>query len=248
MNKVKVENKRFTRSILSNIRAFLSIVLIIAIGVGFFISLKTILIQYETTTESYFESQNLADYTLTGVDFDQKDVETLGELASVEGIIGRVNVDVKRNETVLRVLSLPQDREVAVNIPYLYQGTMPSRDDEILVSNKYATEHHLSIGDRIEIFYANQFVDFVVSGIVASPEYVYLAQSASMPMVDPYDFGIIYVNEGFFFREEEPMYNELMIKFSEDVTEEVAIAEIHQRLEKTIIQATKKENQTVHDV
>lgn len=244
MENVTVENKRFIRSILSNIRAFLSIVLIIAIGVGFFISLKTILHQYESTTERYFEEQNLADYTLLGVDFDQNDVESIDQLESVEAIIGRVNVDVKRNETVLRVLSLPQDGDVTVNIPYLYEGTMPVSNEEILISNKYAYEHDLSIGDQVEIFYANDFFALVISGIIASPEYVYLAQSASMPMVDPYDFGIMFVNEGFFFQEGEPTYNEFIIKFSEGVDEEVAIEEVHQRLEKTIIQATKKENQT----
>lgn len=242
MWKLKIENKLFSRSIFSNLRTFLSIILIIGIGVGFFVSLKTILYQYETTTEQYFKSQKFADYTIKGSNFVSNDVSEIGKLSNVEAALGRVSIDGKRDGTTLRVISLPQE-DITVNIPYLFEGSLPRDNHEALISRKYANEHALDIGDKIKVLIENTTAEFSITGITASPEYVYLAQSTSMPMADPNDFGIMFVNESFFFSEGEPFYNELVIKFSENVKEEEVIKDIHQKVvDRQVVSTTKKEN------
>ncbi|MCX7920718.1 MAG: ABC transporter permease [Clostridia bacterium] len=220
---MKIENKLLLRKIKKQFTQLLAAALIVAIGVGFFVTLKTVLFQYENMSEQYYKHYSLADYTIYSVGLDQSDVDKIKHIDGVNAAQGRFVADFKSGAATIRALSIPF-KESLINKPYIYQGRHLENDDECMLLQKYAKANNLEIGDTIEIKIQNQKYVFKIAGLVSSPEYVYLVQSESVPMADAHDFGITFISENFFKSRLNSGYNQINVLF-DDGADTAKIAE-----------------------
>lgn len=226
---------------MGNARAFLSIVLIISIGIGFYITLKSFAYNLENITENYINIHGLADYTIYGSAFSEDDVDILKEMTHIKEVAPRVTIDTRYNDSQLRIMSLPLTEE-PINVPFYYDGRSPE-NGELAICRKYAKEHELNLGDEIIVQFSDSTISLIISGIIASPEYIYLSQSSSVPLASSSDFGIGYVHGQTLLRE-NIQYNEIIMLFDGDVDRGNVIRDIHSTLQPGKIQnAITKENQ-----
>ncbi|MCX8131527.1 MAG: ABC transporter permease [Clostridia bacterium] len=209
---MKIENKLLLRKIKRQLPQLISAALIVAIGVGFFVTLKTVLYQYQRMSEQYYTDYSLADYTVYSLGFEQNDVEKVSGIDGVKVAQGRFVADFKSGDATLRVISTPLEGS-AINKPYIYSGRHIKNDNEGLLLKKYADAHGLGIGDNIELKIQKEVYNLKIAGLIATPEYVYLAQSESVPMADPNDFGLLYASEGFVKEKLNSRYNQINIMF-----------------------------------
>ncbi len=172
------------RKIRGRLPQFLGMMLLVLVGSGFFVTLYTIVLSYNEKADDFFRSQNYADVTFYG-EFSEEDVAKALKVEGVSRAQGRRVQDFRENDVVLRVISLTED----VNVPYLHEGRMPAFGDECLVIRQYAAAKYLSLGDLVAVGGR----ELRICGIVSSPEYVYLVQSARMPMAPKDRFGVIFV-------------------------------------------------------
>lgn len=181
--------KLILRKTRANIGQILGMSFLIIIGSCFFISLSTISRSYEETGKAYFETQNYASATLFGT-FSEEDLSQIKNQKDIRDAAGRYVQDYHVGDGVIRAVSITD----GINLPYLYEGNMPARDDECLVLHKYAVAHNISMGDT---FMLDQR-EVKVSGIAGSPEYVYLVRSINTPMADVESFGVVFVPSTYF--------------------------------------------------
>lgn len=222
---MKIENKLLLRKIKKQFMQLLCAVIIVAVGVGFYVTLKTVHHQYKKVSEEYFFNYSLADYSVYGQDIQQKDMDEISKLMGIKAVEGRTVLDIKYKESTLRMIT--KDPEInQVNKLYLYEGEEIANDQDCLLLNKYAVANNLNIGDTIEIKIKNKTIPLTIKGLVASPEYVYLAQSENIPMADPKNFGIIYLNEKYIQRELEYTYNQINLLFEQGKDEKVIVNEV----------------------
>ena len=212
---MNIENKLLVRRIKRQLPQIIAAALIIAIGAAFFVTLKTVLLQYEKVTEEYFTEYSLADYTIYGTGFDKEDISKISHLKGVKSVQGRFTGDYRVGNAVMRVLSTPIGGN-QVNRPYIYEGRYIESDDECMLLKKHADAYRLKVGDTIELKVQNQKYNLRISALITTPEYVYLAQSESVPMADPYDFGVMLVSEGIFNSRLDSIYNEINILFDSE--------------------------------
>jgi len=177
------------RKIQSHVPQLLGLMLLLVIGVGFFITLSGIALRSEEVAEQYFIEQAYADVTFYGT-FNDENVRAISELDGIILAQGRTVQDFREGEQIFRIISLTD----GINIPFIYDGRTPLNETEglILKSNAYAMG--IAIGDTLNI--RDRYV--VITGLVTSPEYVYMVQNERITMARPDSFGVVFVRSGFF--------------------------------------------------
>lgn len=167
------------REIKSSFGRYMAILLIIALGVGFYSGLK---ISYESmvySADRYFENNHFYDYQLLStLGFDEDAEETLRNREGVLAAEGAKSADIiihkeDGTEKVVKTMSMPKD----INTLLLMSGRLPEAKDECVVDADKYTE--ADIGKKLVIADSNEEEDrdlfavkeFTIVGVVRSPLY-----------------------------------------------------------------------------
>jgi putative ABC transport system permease protein len=185
----------------------LGLILLLIVGVCFYITLFTIVHRYEETAERYFIDNAYADATFYGA-FNAESVLILSEADGVKSAQGRNIRDFRNqeNELIFRAVSLTG----GINIPYIYEGRLPENKDECVLLKRNADAMNFVIGDSITLGEN----ELIITGLIANPEYIYLVQNERTMMALQNRFGVVYVTGDFFA---EP-FNEIVVLLDNDVS------------------------------
>ncbi|MDM8270486.1 ABC transporter permease [Thermophilibacter provencensis] len=200
------------RSVRSSLGRFLAIMVIVALGCGFFAGLSMSGPDMRAAADAYYDNTGLWDLrVISTLGFGEKDV---GRLASVDGVdaaAGVMSVDamvrVDTEQVAARVASLPDEylsgEEPSLDQLILREGRYPSAAGECVVSAD-APGLGLKPGDTIEVLYesgendALSVHELTVVGTVSSSNYPYTISFGSTTlgsgMLDQY----LYVSEDTF--------------------------------------------------
>ncbi len=186
--------KDFFKEIYVNRKRFISIVLIVMLGVGFFSGIKATTPSMKYTAHKYFEDVNFFDFTMKStLGFSDSSVDILkNNIEDIENIYPAYSkdmiVNLNNSDKVIKVFSINDD----VNKLKLVEGKMPTNSDEILVDSKLSVE----LGNSINIENDNflKSTSLKVVGKVESPLYVSVERGNSN-IGDGKISGFIYVNE-----------------------------------------------------
>ena len=140
-----------------NIGRFLSVLFIVALGVGFFAGLRETTPDIETTLDNYYDEHNLMDFKIVSTGgLTEDDVTSLKELENVEKVIPSYSVDVLISGEEIRVHAIEEE----INNVALKEGRMPEKNNECIAdSTKY------QIGDTLTITKES------IEGILTTKEY-----------------------------------------------------------------------------
>lgn len=178
--------KNIVREIWATKARFLSILAIIALGVGLFVGIKASGPSMVNTLVNYAHEQNMMDFRLlSSVGFSQEDVEQFENTEGVSQVQSGYYADVIMNDgdkkSVVRLHSLDENDEL--NKPVLVEGRLPQAADEIVVED---TNYNgsLEIGERITfdktVSYGSsgeqdvplEGLEYTVVGKIKSPLYI----------------------------------------------------------------------------
>jgi putative ABC transport system permease protein len=127
------------------------------------------------------------------------------EISRIEGVAQvdtRIAFDVvldlpgMAEPAMARVLSLPRSGPPVLNLPHLQSGRMPDplRPDEVALSENFALANGLGPGDSFRALLNGQIRDLAVTGLMLSPEFIYLIGPGTM-MPDDRRYGLIWISE-----------------------------------------------------
>ena len=260
--------KTTLREIKSSFGRYMAILLIVALGVGFFSGLK---ISYEVMIHSangYWERLNLYDYQLVStIGFDENMGEQLLEQEHVLAAEGAKSADVLlRNEQgtdqAYKVLSITD----TVNTVELLEGRMLENDTECIVDvQAFALDDigkKLTVSDNNEEEDADCFSvkEYTIVGLVRSPLYALLSRG-NTDVGDGSLSGYIYVDEDAFdmdydteiyvmFDQDGIIYSDAYEQFMEDreaewenITQTIADARYDRIYEEALEEITDGEKQ-----
>lgn len=175
--------KDIFREIAKSKMRFLSIFLIILLGVAFYSGIKATGPDMLDTADNYYSNTHLmgvkvqSSYGLT-----EDDIAVLEE---VEGAtVGpRYSQDVlfEQTELVTKIVSLANGGNPAINQPVVMEGRLPEKTGEIVLDNKAAYAGEYAIGDTVTFTIDDDSVNledsfntltYEVVGFVSSPQYI----------------------------------------------------------------------------
>lgn len=244
--------KNTFREIRNSKARFISIMAIIALGVGFFSGIKATVPSMYNLAETYYSEQNLMDYRLVStVGFDEDDIEAISKVKGVTSVMPSYYCDVLKTAEsggdAVRVIALPTGYEnnEALNTLVIKEGRLPEKNGEIAVETSAFMGTEYKIGDRIEfssvagdtnVLSEIDCLEYTIVGLIESPLYISY-QRGTTTIGNGKITGYMYIMpENFAFER----YTELYVKtdisdkysaFSEDY--ESLIEEMGDTLEKT---------------
>ena len=133
---MKALQKDTLREIRKSLSRFLSIVAIIALGIGFFSGVKSTSPSMKETADEYYRTQKLMDiHLISTYGFTDEDLTEIGKTEGVGNVEGGYTADLlvkeKDKQRVAKVYSLSESDEM--NVPLLMEGRLPEKDDECVI-------------------------------------------------------------------------------------------------------------------
>lgn len=150
---MKAYTKDVIQTIIKEKKRFFALMIIAALGVCMMSGLKAACDDLRFSADEFFDEQNLFDIMVVStMGLTDTDVEVLSRIGGVEAVEGTYSetvftqVNGQTKQAVVNVLS-----QKDINVPYLLEGDMPLRADEILVTQKYINQTGKQIGDTVII-------------------------------------------------------------------------------------------------
>jgi putative ABC transport system permease protein len=144
--------KDFYMEIRKSLNRFLSIFMIVALGVAFFAGLRATNPDMRLTADHYYDISNLMDIrVMSTLGLTEEDVTAIADVEGVKEVEALYSTHVVSvvdgNELVLEVLSATDH----INKVLVSEGRMPHTDQEILVDDFFITTTGYHIGDHITV-------------------------------------------------------------------------------------------------
>ena len=203
------------RTIRSGFGRFLSILCIVALGVGLFTGLKCSKPALVATADRYMQTQNMYDFRLIStLGIEDKDVEAFKNEEFTVCAEGAYSVhafaDAGDGEKIYEFMSLTDE----IAVPYLISGEMPSDKEECLADSAVFDES--DIGKLIVVSENNdedtleEFSNlrFRISGIAKSPRFISRVDRSDTDLGSGKVEGFVYILPRVFTSD---VYHELLI-------------------------------------
>ena len=163
---------------------FISIVLIIMLGVGFLVGIYSTAPTMYVSAEEYYNTSNLMDFRLIStVGFSLEDIEEIEKIEGVSSVMPSYFADVSQkgdNANIYRLIAMPEKyMGEEINTPALREGRLPEKDNEIVLGYKGGMGD--VIGTTVQFESPNtedtlseslENTEYKVVGIVDSPLYI----------------------------------------------------------------------------
>ncbi len=217
----------------------LAIGLVIAAGVAMFTMYFSTFESLDRTHKAYYDRYRLADVfaslkraPLSAV----ARLEALPGVAQVEPrVVVQVTLDVPDMTEPARglLISIPEHRRAILNDVHLLRGRyiQPTRPDEALVIEAFATAHGLEPGDRLGAIINGRRRELTIVGIALSPEYVYTIAPGDL-LPDDRRFGVFWMGRRALSSafDMEGGFNDVSLALSPGASAESVIAEVDRLL------------------
>ena len=144
--------KDFQREIQKSKSRFISIMLIVALGVAFYSGVRSSLPAMYMTADASYDKENLMDIRVVGtLGLTESDIEAIKQVEGVQEIEGSYTTDflcfVNSKEIVTRAVSMTK----SINDVTLLEGEYPNIYNQCLVSREFIEESGLKVGDVLQL-------------------------------------------------------------------------------------------------
>ena len=144
--------KDTAKEIKNTFKRFLSILLVVLLGVGFFAGINAASPDMKMTVDKYFDEQNIMDIqVMSTLGLTDDDIDTIKDINGVENAVGTFSQDsvitVGEEEAVIKMETISN----SMNDLVLVDGKLPENIDECVVEELFLEWTGHSIGDSVNI-------------------------------------------------------------------------------------------------
>lgn len=189
--------RKFLRTILLYKAQFISMFLLLIIGIGVFIGFN---IEHETIRKNYtrfFKETHFADLRMISEQgFSESDLAKVERLKGVKraGRYISINVGIKERKGDTLDLTVTENAKVS-GVKIISGKKYDSRDvDGIWISDRYAKKNKIKIGEKITMTYSGKEMQGKVKGLIKSGEHMICLGDSMQIMPDYTSHGYCYIS------------------------------------------------------
>ncbi|MEG2348501.1 MAG: FtsX-like permease family protein [Clostridia bacterium] len=176
------------KEIKSTKKRFISILLIILLGAGFYAGIKAISPDMKIAADMYYDKTNFMDFKLLStLGITNDDINEVKKVEGIKQVQPATSLDAliktKEQESAIILSTIPIDKvknnEQYINQLDLIEGTMPQNFDECIVDKKLLQYNDFKVGDQLEIIVEDKDMSdklttkkFKIVGVATSPTYL----------------------------------------------------------------------------
>lgn len=174
---------------------FISMIIMIAIGIGIFLGFNIEWNSLEHNAFSFMEETDYADYRIySEIGFSEEDIEAIEGISGVEAATRYFNVNVEVKDTKKSV-ALNVSENYTVSTMLVLEGEKYDEEsDGIWLSEKFAEANDIKIGDEMTFTYTGIEISGKICGLVKSSENMICVADENQLMPDYEAFGFAYIS------------------------------------------------------
>lgn len=188
-------NKKMFRDIRFNLSQFITIFLMVFLGVMVYSGIRSYMDGMTQTAEVFYNDYNLQDLQAIGENFTDDDLEEIKNIEHVR--------NAERKLTVIGTMEHEEDRTLQINFIesneiskfYVADGVKFDKEEKgVWLDEYYAQNNELKVGDIIKIKYENIVLEEKIVGLINVPDHVYDIKDESAIFPNHIDYGFCYLS------------------------------------------------------
>lgn len=192
--------QKMKRDIRNNLSQFITIFLMVAIGVMAYSGIKAYMDGMSETADVFYRENNLQDMNVYGITFSNSDLEKVKSIKNVKNAERKSSITATSDNDNTLLLNVIETNEISKF--YVVDGEGFSNKDGVWLDNFYAKENNIKVGDVIKINDGTK----EVLGLINVPDHLYDTKDESELFPNRKSFGFAYVN-----KIENVSYNYIMV-------------------------------------
>jgi len=188
--------KKLLRTIWHYKAQFISMIIMVMLGVGVFVGFQGEWYSIERDTYSFYESTGFADFRLvseTGYTLDE-----YNKIKALEGVTDSSRyLEIKTNETKENdtlALTVTSNMNVSGFLVTSGDNYDAASNDGIWISDQYANKNNYKLGDEITLKYGAISITGKIKGLIKSSEYLICVPDENQMMPDFNKYGYVYIS------------------------------------------------------
>ena len=236
--------KKLIRTIGQYKAQFISMIVMIAIGIGIFVGFNIEWYTIEKNTESFFDDCKLADYKIADVastGFTEEDAEKVRSISGVEAVTRyfSVNAEVEEKKGTQVSLDVAKTRGVSEFVVIKGEKYDSSSEDGIWISEAYANKNGVKLGDELTFSYGDTKIKGKVKAFVKAAEHMICVRDESQLMPDYSTYGYAYVSPAL-YESKSTVYTYVYVR--SEISSTAFKEKVNEVFGKTMLVTTKNEN------
>ena len=183
------------RDILKNKSQFITILLMVMIGVMVYSGIEAYMDGMTYTADTFYSENNLQDINVLGQNFTKKDLDDVKKISNVSNAERKLELTMTDNddEDKSYLVSIIESNDISKF--YVKEGDKFDKNKSgVWLDYFYAKENNIKIGDKISFKYDGYVFKEKVLGIIYVPDHVYDVKDASQLMPNHKTYGFVYMS------------------------------------------------------
>ncbi len=186
--------KKMVRDIKQNLSQFITIFLMVFIGVMAYSGIESYMEGMKQTANNFYTQNNLQDLNIIGA-LSKENIDTIKQIENVKNAEGKLNVStvLDNNNDITLSMNFIESNEISKF--YIVEGKeFDVNTKGVWIDNFFAQENNLKIGDTLKIKYDGYVFEEEVVGFINVPDHLYDVKDESQLYPDHKAFGFAYAS------------------------------------------------------
>lgn len=187
--------KKMIRDILQNKSQFLTIFLMVLIGVMVYVGIESYMDGMIQTADTFYTENNLQDLNILGTNLtidDLNKVKDLDHVNDAERKLVVTGIDASKDDKTYLISFIESNN---ISKFYVVDGVeFDANKKGVWLDNFYAKENNLHVGDTISIKYDTFTLKETILGLINVPDHLYDTSDASELVPNRKKFGFVYLS------------------------------------------------------
>ena len=184
--------RKMIRDIKNNLSQFITIFLMIMIGIMAYSGIKAYMDGMTKTADIFYSNNNLQDLNVLGL-LNHDDLNKIKEIDNVKDAELKLSVTAITDNDKTLLLNFIESNNISKF--YVFDGkTFDINESGIWLDNFYAIENNIKVGDTILVKYEGMELHEKVLGLINVPDHLYDVRDESELYPDRKEFGFAYMS------------------------------------------------------
>lgn len=186
--------KKMIRDILKNKSQFITIFLMLTIGIMVYAGIEAYMDGMTSTADKFYKENNLQDLNIIGKNFTKDDLQNVKNIKNVKNAERKLELTMTdtKDKTKTYLVSIIESNKISKF--YVSEGEKFNKNKSgIWIDYFYAKENNIKINDKISFRYDGYEFNEKVLGIIYIPDHIYDIKDSSQLMPNHKTYGLIYM-------------------------------------------------------
>ena len=220
--------RKMFRDIKNNLSQFITIFLMITIGIMVFCGIESYMCGMRKTRENFYTKNNVQDLNLMGANFTTEDLEKIKNLKHIKNAERKLSITATTDEEKILLLNAIESNKISKF--HIVKGEkFDYNKSGVWLDTFYANENNIKVGDTILVKYDKLKLKEKVLGLINVPDHLYDTKDESELYPDRKQFGFAYISSNE-IKDKFDIFNTVMVDIDKEENKDIVKSEIENNI------------------